>query len=32
MNESNLRVRERLGFWVIVAMSLVPLLPYAFTG
>jgi hypothetical protein len=32
MNESNLRVKERLGLWVIVTMSLAPLIPYAFTG
>ena len=32
MNDSNLRARERLGLWAIVTMSLLPLIPYAFTG
>lgn len=32
MNESNLRAKERLGLRAIVTMSLVPLIPDAFTG
>jgi hypothetical protein len=32
MHDSKLRARERPGLWVIVTMSLVPLVPCASTG